>query len=342
MAKRNIPPKDTQGDMAGLAFFAGGQTETVLAANSVVSLPRNVIEPWAEQPRKFFAEEEIAALARQFERHGFKGTLVVRPHPDKADHYQIIDGERSWRAAGQAGIDALPCLIAPLDDNTALELAIAKNHFREDLTILELTESLIQLMAKRFTALQTNDYKPEGPTDVPKFLRRHMHPRKLERAKDGTIIPQDTRQSLVMDVLKSVEIPYSTFFSRHLAMLDLPDFLKNAHLEHNISYNSILEVNKLTPRGKDTTTAEMRHARGQQEKLVEAILAEDLSFREVKERVKELQQKAQPQLSQGATEVRQRFVSAWKQVDKSDIWQDKDRRAKLQDMTAQLEALLQS
>jgi ParB family chromosome partitioning protein len=108
-----------------------------VAIDLVVRNPRN--------PRKHFAEEDLQDLASSIRQHGIVQPVVVRPVGDK---FEIIAGERRWRAAQLAGLNEIPVLIRDVDDRTALELAIVENVQRTDLNPLEEALGYEQLIAE--------------------------------------------------------------------------------------------------------------------------------------------------------------------------------------------------
>jgi ParB family chromosome partitioning protein len=99
----------------------------------IISLDR--IEPNPEQPRLAFNEESLQELSASVREHGILQPILVRPLD--AGRYQLIAGERRWRASKLAGLDSIPALIEDIDDDTALEIAIIENLQREDISPLD-------------------------------------------------------------------------------------------------------------------------------------------------------------------------------------------------------------
>ena len=108
------------------------------AQHNSVSLKTAEIEPNLEQPRKYFDEEALQELAENIQLHGVLSPLWVRRLP--SGYYQIIAGERRWRAARQAGLTHVPAVVFEVDDRRAMELALVENLQREDLNPLEEAE----------------------------------------------------------------------------------------------------------------------------------------------------------------------------------------------------------
>ena len=102
---------------------------------TVQNIPLDRIESNPEQPRMTFVQETIDELAASIREHGVLQPILVRPI--RPGTFQLIAGERRWRASRQAGLDTIPALVEEIDDETALEIAIIENLQREDLSPLD-------------------------------------------------------------------------------------------------------------------------------------------------------------------------------------------------------------
>lgn len=125
------------------ALFADNSVEESSSA-SAVKLSLNEIEPNKDQPRKTFDEKALAELADSIAQHGVIQPLLVRPMPDGS--YQLVAGERRWRAARRAGLSEVPVVIREMSDSEMMELALIENLQREDLNPIEEAEGLQQLI----------------------------------------------------------------------------------------------------------------------------------------------------------------------------------------------------
>ena len=125
----------------GLAALMGDVGEESAALARARGGPRRVshgqIAPNPANPRKDFAEEDMAALAASVAERGVLQPILVRARSGTRDAYEIVAGERRWRAAGRAGLREVPVLVVEADDREALELAIIENVQRADLNPLE-------------------------------------------------------------------------------------------------------------------------------------------------------------------------------------------------------------
>ena len=119
----------------GLGALLGDFTEEPLEKSAYQQLPIYKVEPNPDQPRQDFDEEELQALADSITVHGIIQPLTVREMPN--GYYQIIAGERRWRAARIANLSDVPAVIIEADDKKAMELALIENLQRQDLNPLE-------------------------------------------------------------------------------------------------------------------------------------------------------------------------------------------------------------
>lgn len=116
------------------------------------------IEPNRSQPRKNFSEESIAALADSIQQYGILQPILVRPN---ADGYQIVAGERRWRAARMLGLDEVPVIIKELSDLEAMQIALIENLQRENLNPIEEALGYKELM-ETYGMTQDNVSKTVG------------------------------------------------------------------------------------------------------------------------------------------------------------------------------------
>ena len=145
-----MAPKKKNGLGKGLdALFLDNAIDE--SAGSVSTLPINDIEPNRDQPRKTFDEEALSELAKSIADHGVIQPLLVRPMTDGS--YQLIAGERRWRASRMAGLSEVPVVIREMSDSEAMELALVENLQREDLNPIEEARGF-QLLMETFALTQ--------------------------------------------------------------------------------------------------------------------------------------------------------------------------------------------
>jgi ParB family transcriptional regulator, chromosome partitioning protein len=133
------------------ALIPAGQTEAGLEFAGLEEIPISAIRPNRFQPREYFDEEALGALADSIREVGVLQPVLVRPAGDPStdgadDEYELIAGERRWRAARRVGLQTIPALIRETDDAAALEHALVENLHRDNLNPLEEAAAYQQLI----------------------------------------------------------------------------------------------------------------------------------------------------------------------------------------------------
>jgi ParB family chromosome partitioning protein len=131
------------------ALMADLQTEDAPAVrDGALTVPIEQVTPNPDQPRRVFDQAALAELADSIRHRGIIQPLIVRRHPDDGDIYQIVAGERRWRAAQIAQLHELPVLVRGFSDEEMLEVAIIENIQRADLNAIDEAASYRQLMTR--------------------------------------------------------------------------------------------------------------------------------------------------------------------------------------------------
>ncbi len=128
------------------ALFGEREAQPGDATGGARELAIELIRPGAYQPRRRFDEAELDALAQSVREKGVLQPLLVRPLDEAQTAFELIAGERRWRAAQRAGLHLVPVLIRVLSDVEALEIALIENLQREDLTSIEEAEAYRRLI----------------------------------------------------------------------------------------------------------------------------------------------------------------------------------------------------
>lgn len=133
----------------GLEHLLGDLGNEVLQNNQPVEALRQIsidnIQPGRYQPRKKFDEDALQELSLSIKEHGVLQPLVIRPLKE-GQNYEIIAGERRFRASQMAGLTSVPCVVKNYDDKEALAVALIENLQRSDLNVLEVAQGLQELV----------------------------------------------------------------------------------------------------------------------------------------------------------------------------------------------------
>ena len=118
------------------------ETESSPSSSGLDQIPLNLIDPNPFQPRTQLAEEALDELANSIRSSGLIQPILIRP---TGERYQLVAGERRWRAAAKAGLEKVPAVVREIGDTEALELALAENLLREALNPLEIARAYEKL-----------------------------------------------------------------------------------------------------------------------------------------------------------------------------------------------------
>ena len=185
----------------GLAALLGDAPRPApppVANQAVTEIPVEHLEPGPFQPRGDFDPASMAELVDSIRARGILQPLLVRPHPANRDHFQIIAGERRWRAAQQAGLHAVPALVRPLTDGEAMAASLVENLQRQDLNAIEEAQGYHRL-TEEFGLTQERLAEAVGKSrsHVANTLRlRQLPPTVQEEVRKGTLTAGHARALL--------------------------------------------------------------------------------------------------------------------------------------------------
>ncbi len=238
------------------------QEEEEAAPQEAHTLPLSLIRP-RPQPRRRFEEASLEALAESIRVHGVLEPLLVRK---AGEGYEIIAGERRYRAAKMAGLEAVPAIVLEVDEKTAQAIALMENLQREDLNPYEETLGVLDLLS-----LELGRSREE----VVSLLHRMRNEAKGRATHNVVGTPEAQKVEEVFRLLGRMS--WESFVQHRLPLLTLPPDLKEALEEGSIPYTAALELKKVKEEGE----------RGRLLKEVKA----GLSLRELKAKVRELLKK---------------------------------------------------
>ena len=285
-----------------------------LPNNGVINnsfVPLEKIQLTSQQPRRYFDPDKLEQLTESVKEHGILEPLLVRSLAD--NNYELIAGERRYRAATAVGLTEVPVVVKELTDSEALQLALVENLQREDLNPVEETEGVLQLLALQ---LETET------TEVISLLYQ------MQNAAAGKITDNVISNSKIESINKVFtglgKMNRESFTANRLPLLRLPEDILEALRSGKIEYTKAKAIAKI----KDEDA---------RKKLMASAIAESLSLREIKERIKAAT--PQPQKE----EVFTRLDDVSKQIKKSKklILGSSRKKKKLESLLAQLEKLLE-
>ncbi len=188
----------------GLAALLGGGDETP-SKDALMTLPVNRIRPGKYQPRTKMDQEALAELAASINTQGLMQPVLVRPV--ERDRYELIAGERRWRAAQMAGLDEIPALVREVPDEAALAMALIENIQRENLNAMEEAAGLQRLVQEfKMTHQQAADAVGRSRSAASNLLRLLNLARPVQAmVMEGVLEMGHARALLALDGARQVE-----------------------------------------------------------------------------------------------------------------------------------------
>lgn len=277
----------------------------------IPSLPIEQITLPLRQPRRYFDPEKLERLVQSVREHGILEPLLVRPLSE--GNYELVAGERRYRAAQAVGLQEVPVVVKALNEREALQLALIENLQREDLSAFEETEGIVQLLALQL------EYPVE---DVPKVLYRLQNERLSSKSNGNVTI--STEAELVEQVFAGLGLmTWPSFIRNRLPLLNLPEEILEALRQGQIAYT------------KATVLARIEDEQERQS-LLQEVVAQSLSLSAIRERVKALKPPAEP------LPFASRIETITKLVKKHQVWDDPEKRSRLETLLAKIEELISS
>ena len=215
----------------GLGALLGDFSEEAVESSAYQILPIYKVEPNPDQPRRDFDEEELQALADSISVHGVIQPLTVRQMA--TGYYQIIAGERRWRAARLANLSEIPVVIVEADDKKAMELALIENLQRQDLNPVE--EALgYQTLIEEYGLTQEEAAGRVGKSRpaVANALRLlGLSPAVLEKLKNGELSAGHARAILTLKTEKKQQEAAKKIIALALSVRQAETLCKNMNKE---------------------------------------------------------------------------------------------------------------
>ena len=304
-SKVNQPYRQIKG--LGLDALFG---DTPTTGESVVgeSVAIETIKLPQQQPRRYFDPQKLQQLVQSVQEHGILEPLLVRSLSEGV--YELVAGERRYRAALEVGLTAVPVVVRQLSDEEALQLALIENLHREDLNPIEETEGILQLIALKLN---------QPTTAAIKILHR------MQNEAEGKVthnVMGNTEAQVVQDIFTGLGLmTWESFVKNRLPLLNLPQEVMEALQKGQLAYTKAQAIARV----KDS---ESRLA------LLEAAIQEDLSLSQIKERIK-ADQKA-PELPQ----LKKQMDATYRRFQKAKFWEDPKKRSRLEALLEEMESIL--
>ena len=265
----------------------------------------------AQQPRRYFDEEKLEQLTASVKLYGILEPLIVRPVGKTK--YELVAGERRYRAAETAGLKQVPVMVHELTDEQVVEIALLENLQRDDLNPIDETEGLLDLLCQRLR------------------LERKAVITLLNRASSAQkrgleLSDNDIRQLEVVDGLFTTvgRLGRESFRTNRLPLLNLPEDVLDVLREGRLEYTKAKVIARVRRKAK-------------RQQLMGLAIEHKLSLREIKELIEEVSDRQF--IKPRGEDLQKEFKGLLKL--RSHAWKDESKREKLVDLMNELQFLLE-
>ncbi len=292
-------------------MFGGSEDEPATPSNkSTNTILIQEIKLPPTQPRRYFDLKKLEELSLSLKELGILEPLIVRPRPDGA--YELIAGERRFKAAIMAGLEEVPVVIKEMDDDTVKQVQLIENLQREDLNAYEETIGILELLALRLNSTQD---------EVISLLNRME---KANRKQADNVIRHE-ENVVVEGIFASLgRLSAESFRTNRLPLLNLPEDIKEALQKGSIEYTKARAIAKVKENAKRAP-------------LLQAAINENLSLTEIQQRIRDIlaQEKADTTPS-----LKTQYKELSKQLGSSKVWDNPKKKKALEKLLNQIKVLL--
>lgn len=289
MATKKRPLKTSLNNRIDALF--GGDNQDLQPSQTAKIIAVDLLTLPEYQPRQYFDSESISQLAESIKVHGILEPLLVRPIAD--GKYEVVAGGRRYRASQLLSLTEVPVIILNLTDDEALEIAILENLQRENLNPIEETEAILKLLSGKLN---------QNRQEIISLLYR------LRNEGSGEFRRNVSPNSEIVEmVFQTVGITAKSFVETRLPLLKLPSDILSVLRQDKIAYTKAIALSKIND-----------------EKIRVDLLKEsielNLSVREIKERIKELNKEETKDIASAKIDV------TVKQIKKKKLWETEPKK----------------
>ncbi len=294
----------------GIDALFGEPPEAEVAAER---LPLDQICLPQQQPRRYFDPKAMQDLVESVKQYGILQPILVRCK--EGNKYELVAGERRYRAAISADLKSVPVVIRELTNEEALQLALLENLQREDLNPIEETEGILQLLALKLN---------RSSQSVIDLLNLAAHP---ERNPVDNVTHSSEWQ-LVLEIFSTVgKLTPESFRTNRLPLLNLPDEVIDAIRSGRIAYSKARAISRVPD------------AVGRQA-LLEVAITEELSLTQIKERIAQITTSSSNTSGDSQSpSLKSRMNAAYRLAKKSKVWDDPKKQKQIEKLLVELEKL---
>lgn len=279
---------------------------------NVISISQIVLPN--QQPRRYFNPEKMMTLVESVRQHGILEPILLRSLDNNT--YELVAGERRYRAAKEVGLDQIPAVVRPMTPDEALQIALVENLQREDINPVEETEAILQLLVLKLNL---------SIDEVTAQLYRMRH---IMRGEVGqNVLTSPEYDEAIVSVFSSVGFKWESFITSRLPLLKLPSEILDVLRQGRIEYT------------KAQAIAKVKDAIARQE-LLDRAIEQGLSLVQIRELIAALPQPQSAKQDQNKLKIQ--VDATLRALKKSNVWSDPKKQKRLEKLMQEIESLISS
>ena len=265
-----------------------------------------------QQPRRYFNPEKMITLVESVRQHGILEPILLRSLDNNT--YELVAGERRYRAAKEVGLDAIPAVVRQMTPDEALQIALVENLQREDINPVEETEAILQLLILKLNL-------PVDEVTAQLYRMRH-----ITRGEIGqNVLTSSKYEEAIVSIFSSLGFKWESFITSRLPLLKLPSEILDVLRQGRIEYTKAQAISKV------------KDAIARQDLLNQAI-EKGLSLVQIRELVAALPQPQSPKQDQNKLKIQ--VDTTIRSLKKSNVWSDPKKQKRLEKLMQQIESLI--
>lgn len=268
-----------------------------------------------EQARRYFDPDKMQQLTESVKAHGILENLIVRSFAEKIGEYELVAGERRYRAAQAAGILEVPVVILELSDREAIQISLVENLQREDLNPVEETEGVLELLA-----IQLKTTAQEAASLLYKMQNESV------RNVNHNVVVQENKLTVEKTFAVLGRWSWQSFVKHRIPLLNLPTEVLEALRQGKIAYT------------KAQAIARVRDV-DERKSLLGIAISKNLSLAQIKEHISSLSTEGGFQKDKPVS-LKKLMKDTYRLVEKSKVWEDPKKQKRLEKLLAEIEALI--
>ena len=265
-----------------------------------------------QQPRRYFDPEKMITLVESVRHHGILEPILLRSLDN--DTYELVAGERRYRAAKEVGLDAIPAVVRQMTPEEALQIALVENLQREDINPVEETEAILQLLVLKLNL---------SIDEVTAQLYRMRH---ITRGEIGqNVLTSPGYDEAIVSVFSSLGFKWESFITSRLPLLKLPSEILDVLRQGRIEYTKALSISRI----KDEIS---------RQELLNQAIEQGLSLVQIRELIAVLHQSQSSKHDQNKLKIQ--VDTALRALKKSNVWSDPKKQKRLEKLMQEIESLI--